>query len=92
MLAVFFDITGPVIQVAVPKCRTVTGLFHKRKVIGNCVNILLNALKGVQLLHDNAPAHASKVVTDILEKEKVKVLPHPTLLTLHQQTFSCFLD
>lgn len=82
MLAVFFDINGPVIQVAVPKGRTVTGLFYKRKVLGKLRKYFAKrrpktGLKGVHLLHDNAPAHASKVVTDILEKEKVKVLPHP---------------
>ena len=33
--------------------------------------------KHVRLLHDNAPAHTSAIVTAFLKKEKVTVLPHP---------------
>ena len=33
--------------------------------------------KHVRLLHDNAPAHTSAIVTAFLKKEKVIVLPHP---------------
>ena len=33
--------------------------------------------KHVRLLHDNAPAHTSAIVTAFLKKEKVSVLPHP---------------
>ena len=33
--------------------------------------------KHVRLLHDNAPAHTSSIVTAFLKKEKVTVLPHP---------------
>ena len=31
----------------------------------------------VQLPHDNAPAHKSDIVTDVLQKGKVTVLLHP---------------
>ena len=34
-------------------------------------------LKGIKLLHDNAPCHRASVVTDFLKEEKVKILPHP---------------
>ena len=34
MLAVFFDINGPIVQVSVPKGRTMTGLFYKRRKLG----------------------------------------------------------
>ena len=34
-------------------------------------------LKYVRLLHDNAPAHKARIVTDFLELEKVTVLPYP---------------
>jgi len=29
------------------------------------------------LLHDNAPPHRAQVVTKVLDKRKVKVIPHP---------------
>ena len=31
-------------------------------------------------MHDNAPAHKTRFVTDFLESEKVTVLPHPLYL------------
>ena len=31
----------------------------------------------VQLLHDNAPAHKARIVTDFFESEKVTLLQHP---------------
>lgn len=34
-------------------------------------------LQGIQLIHDNASAHKSKVVVDFLEQEKVTVVDHP---------------
>ena len=38
----------------------------------------VTGFKYVRLLHDNAPAHTSAIVTAFLKKEKVTVLPHPT--------------
>ena len=37
----------------------------------------VTGFKHVRLLHDNAPAHTSAIVTAFLKKEKVTVLPHP---------------
>ena len=34
-------------------------------------------MRYVRLLHDNAPAHKSAVVTEYLKLKKVTVLPHP---------------
>ena len=31
----------------------------------------------MRLLHDNAPAHKARIVTEFLESENVNVLPHP---------------
>ena len=42
------------------------------------------------LLHDNAPAHRSALVTDLLAKNSVATLEHP--LTWLQQMFTCPLD
>ena len=82
MLAVFFDINGPIIQVSVPKGRTVTGTLYKRKILKKLNKYFekrrpRTGLRGVHLLHDNAPAHTSSVVTDFLKTKKVTVLPHP---------------
>lgn len=34
-------------------------------------------MKYFRLLHDNAPAHKARIVTEYLEAENVTVLPHP---------------
>ena len=48
--------------------------------------------KHVRLLHDNAPAHTSAIVTAFLKKEKVTVLPHPPRIpqTLPHVISFCF--
>ena len=33
MLAVFFDINGPIVQISVPQGRTITVLFYKRRIL-----------------------------------------------------------
>ena len=40
--------------------------------------------KGVNLQHDNGPCHTAKLVTDILNQEKLKIVPNPP--------YSYFLD
>ena len=40
-------------------------------------NVPKTGLKYVRLLHDNAPAHKARIVTEFLESEKVTLLPHP---------------
>lgn len=82
MYAIFFTPSGPVVQVAVPKGRSVTGLFYKNHILKKLKRYFVKrrpktGLKGVKLLHDNAPCHRASAVTDFLNKEQVKVLPHP---------------
>lgn len=82
MYAIFFTPYATIAQVAVPKGRSVTGLTYKNCILKKVKKHFVkrrpkSGLKGVKLLHDNAPCHKSKVVTDFLNKEKVKVLPHP---------------
>ena len=36
----------------------------------------VTGFKHIRLLHGNGPAHASEIVTVLLKKEKVTVLPH----------------
>ena len=47
--------------------------------------------KHVRLLHDNALAHTSAIVTACLKKDKVTVLPHPRIpQTLSHVISFCF--
>ena len=68
-------------QVAVPKGRSVIGLFYKRRILKKVLKSISlkgdHGLKGIKLLHDNAPCHRASTVIDFLKKEKVQVLPHP---------------
>ena len=82
LYAIFFSSSGPAIQIAVPKGRTVTGRFYKNIVLKQLKKYYkqrrpVTGLKYVRLLHDNAPAHKAAIVTDFLKSEKVTVLPHP---------------
>ena len=82
MYAIFFTLYATTAQVAVPKGRSVTGLTYKNCILKKVRKHFVKrrpktGLKGVKLLHDNALCRKSKVVTDFLNKEKVKVLPHP---------------
>ena len=78
----YFDINGPIIQISVPRGRTVTGTFYKRKILGKLNKCFekrrsKTGLRGVRLLHDNAPAHTSSIVIHYLETKNVTMLPHP---------------
>ena len=82
MFAIFFGTNGPVTQIAVPKGRSVNAFFYKNRVLKKVKKYFVNrrpkrALKGVNLLHDNAPCHKATLVTDFLRQEKVKSVPHP---------------
>ena len=86
MLAVFSDISGPVVQVSVPRGRTVTGTFYKHRILGKLNKYFekrrpKTGLKGIRFLHDNAPAHTSRVVTDFLKTKKSDSASPSTLLT-----------
>lgn len=82
MYAIFFSPSGPVAQVAVTKGRSVTGFFYKNVALKKVKKHFVKrrpktGLKGLKLLHDNAPCHRASIVTNFLKKEKVEVLPHP---------------
>ncbi|XP_053373991.1 histone-lysine N-methyltransferase SETMAR-like [Mercenaria mercenaria] len=71
--AVFFNSRGKTVQVAIPRGRTVTGKVYcevekRRSVLG---------LLGMTLLHINAPALKSFIVTQFLKHKGVSVLPLP---------------
>ena len=82
LYAVFFNSSGPVVQVPCPSGHTVTGRFYKNSVLkkGKEFYNKKRQSKGwsvVHLLHDNASSHICEVVKPFLTSEKVKVLNHP---------------
>ena len=81
LYASFFDNKGPVMQLPVPQGRTVTGAFYKNVVL---IRLKVHfkrrrpktGLKHLRLLHDNAPAHKARIVTEFLDSEKVNYPPN----------------
>ena len=82
MYAIFFNSSGPFVQVPCLSGHTVTGQFYKNSVLKK-VKEFYNKKRpskgwsGVHLLHDNASSHKCEVVKSFLASEKVKVLNHP---------------
>ena len=81
LYVIFFDNNGPVRQIPVPKGRTATAKFYKNVVLRKLKKYYKTrrpktGLKHLRLLHDNASAHKAHLVTEVLESEKVTVLPH----------------
>ena len=73
--AIFFTNKGPAIQIPVPTTeRSQASSIKLRNYYKS--RRPKTGLKYVRLLHDNAPAHKARIVTDFLESEKVTVLPH----------------
>ena len=82
LYAIFFSGEGVAIKVPVKKGKSITGKYYKDVVLKKPENNYqkrrpATGFKHVRLLHDNAPAHTSAIVTAFLKKEKVTVLPHP---------------
>ena len=82
LYAIFFDSSGPVVQVPCPSGHTVTGRFYKNSVLKKVKefynkNRPSKGWSGVHLLYDNASSHKCEVVKSFLAFEKVKVLNHP---------------
>ena len=82
LYAIFFNSSGPVVQVPCPSGHTVSVWFYKNSVLKK-VKAVYNKKRpskgwsGVHLLHDNASSHKCEVVKSFLASEKVKVLNHP---------------
>ena len=81
LYAIFFSGEGVAIKVPVKKAKSITGKCYKDVVLKKLKKYYqkrhpATGFKHVRLLHDNAPAHTSTIVTAFLKKEKVTVLPH----------------
>ena len=82
MYVIFFTNQGPVIQIAVPKGKSVNAWFYKGNVLHTFKQYFLSlrpatGLRGVRLLHDNASSHKAAIVCEYLKQEKVVELPLP---------------
>ena len=82
MYAVFFNSSGPVVQVPCPSGHTVTGRFYKNSVLKKVKEFYSKkrsnkGWSGVHLLYDNASSHKYDVGKSFLASEKVKVLNRP---------------
>ena len=82
LYAIFFDSKGPVLQIPVPKGSSVTGKFYRESVLTQLVDFHQKCtprtgVRGIKLLHDNAPAHKSATVQEYLKESGLDVLDHP---------------
>ena len=102
--AIFFNSSGPVIQMPCPSGHTVTGRFYKNSVLKK-VKEFYNKKRpskgwsGVHLLQDNTSSPKCEVVKSFLASEKVEVLIHLIHLTwvpvtsfYFQGLRKCFLE
>ena len=82
LYAIFFDSKGPVPQIPVPKGSSVTGKFYRESVLTQLVDFYQKrrprtGVRGIKLLHDNAPAHKSTTVQEYRKESGLDVLDHP---------------
>ena len=82
LYAIFFDSKGPVLQIPVPKGSSVTGKFYRESVLTQLVNFYQKcrprtSVRGIKLLHNNAPDHKSATVQEYLKEYGLDVLDHP---------------
>ena len=82
LYAIFFTSKGLAVQIPVNKGRSVTGRYYRDVILKKLKKYYekrrpLTGLVNVRLLHDNAPAHTSSLVTQYLKPERVTMLPIP---------------
>ena len=82
LYAIFFGLKGPVLQILVPKGSSVTGKFYRESVLTQLVDFYQKrrprtGVRGIKLLHDNAPANKSATVQEYLKESGLDVLDHP---------------
>ena len=82
LYVIFFVNKGLVMQIPVPKGKTVTGKYYREVVLRKLKKRRRpqTGLKYLRLLHDNAPAHKARIVTEFLKAERSLSSP-PRLFT-----------
>ena len=79
LYAIFFDSKCPFLQIPVLKGSSVTGKFYRESVLTQLVDFYQKrrprtGVRGIKLLHDNAPAHKSATVQEYLKESGLDVL------------------
>ena len=82
LYAIFFDSKGPVLHIPVPKGSSVTAKFYRESVLTHLVDFYqkrrpCTGVRGIKILHDNAPTHKSATVQEYLKESGLNVLDHP---------------
>ena len=82
LYAIFFDWKGPLLQIPVLKGSSVTGKFYRESDLTQLVDFYQKrrprtVVRGIKLLHDNAPAHKSATVQEYLKESGLDVLDYP---------------
>ena len=73
LYAIFFDSKGPVLRIPVLKGSSVIGKFYRESVLTQLVDFYQKqrprtSVRGIKLLHDNAPVHKSAMIQGISER------------------------
>ena len=73
---------GPVLQIPFPKGSSVTGKFYIESVLTQLLDFYekcrpRTGVRGIKLLHDNAPAHKSAKIQEYLKESGLDVLDYP---------------
>ena len=95
LYAIFFSGEGVAIKLPVKKGKSITGKYYKDIVLKKLKKYCqkrhtTTGFKHVLLLHDNAPAHTSAIVTAFLKKEKLFCLTLCILQTFSHVISFCF--
>ena len=82
LYAVFFRSNGLVKAIRLSEQKTVTASWYTETCLPQVFETVQNqrpktGLRGLILHHDNARPHTAKVTTEYLERQNMKILPHP---------------
>ena len=79
LYAIFFNSSGPIVQMPCPSGHTLTGRFYKNSALKKVKEVYnkKRPSKGWSGFHDNASSHKCEVVKSFLASKKMKVLNHP---------------
>ena len=82
LFTIFFNYEGPVAVDILPEKQTVTGGYYRETVLPKVVKEITErrpktGTSRTLILHDNASAHKTRAVTQYIDEQNMKVLPHP---------------
>lgn len=82
LYTVFFNTKGIVLQKPCKAGETINAKYYRDSVLAEVKHFYKKTrpktgMRGIKILHDNAPAHKSKLVQEYLTQENVETLPHP---------------